>query len=164
MDNTFVAEGAYRHFGVIFSSIDWRRCSEYKLFSIEEGGCYYLYLSWRSLFVTLITTHHAYFFSCILCWSHSASTIQLPPNTCPQPGTPASSRFALVLSMSSSVCFRAVSHWALYSYKTTSWKSLIGKMSTSILLFGIVFDIRNVSVSLYCLHIYKQIPGCIYTC
>ena len=30
--------------------------------------------------------------------------------------------------------------------------------------FGIVFDIRNVSVSLYCLHIYKQIPGCIYTC
>lgn len=38
MDNTFVAEGAYRHFGVIFSSIDWRRCSEYKGIICNRGG------------------------------------------------------------------------------------------------------------------------------
>lgn len=65
MDNTFVAEGTYRHFGVIFSSIDWRRCSEYKgIICNQEGGvCYYLYLSWRSLFVT--------YASCIFLQLHS---------------------------------------------------------------------------------------------
>ena len=83
MDNTFVSEGAYRHFGVMFSSIDWRRCSEYKgIICNQEGGvCYYLYLSWRSLFVTLITTHHAYFFSCIHN-SAAAEYMSATRNTC----------------------------------------------------------------------------------